>query len=73
MWILSRADYLRRAAEAYAAGAQGFYMFNAWGKQHVHLTHGISDSKFVANWRRYLDPENLGSEAAPDATSNRNR
>jgi hypothetical protein len=67
MWLLSRADYLRRAAEAYAAGAQGFYLFNAWGAKHVKLTRGITDAKFVANWRRHLDPENLGSEIAPDA------
>lgn len=71
MWLLSRADYLRRAAEAYAAGAQGFYMFNAWDKAHTRLVRGITDAKFVANWRRFLDPENLGSEIAPDAVANR--
>lgn len=73
MWLLSRADYLRRAAEAYAAGAQGFYLFNAWDKAHTHLVRGITDAKFVANWRHYLDPENLGSEIAPDTISNSKR
>ncbi|WP_203328971.1 hypothetical protein [Candidatus Laterigemmans baculatus] len=33
------------------------------------LTRGVSDAAFVANWRRYLDPENLGSEIAPDTSS----
>jgi len=63
---LKRSDYLRRAAEAYAAGAQGFYMFNAWDKRHVALVRGISDPVFVAHWRRHLDPENLTSEIATD-------
>ena len=67
---LKRSDYLRRAAEAYAAGADGFHMFNAWGKKHVTLTRGISDPAFVADWRRYLDPENLHSEIAADPARN---
>ncbi|HUU94696.1 MAG TPA: hypothetical protein VM487_03075 [Phycisphaerae bacterium] len=66
-WLLSRADYLRRAAEAYAAGADGFYMFNAWDKPHVELVGGISDARFVANWRRYVDPKNLHTEIAGQA------
>ncbi len=67
MFRLGRSDYLRRAAEAYADGAGGFHMFNAWGRGHVALIRGISDAGFVANWRQYLDPANLASEIATDS------
>lgn len=63
---LKRSDYLRRAAEAYAAQAHGFYMFNAWTKRSAALVRGISDPTFVTHWRRYLDPETLSSEIATD-------
>jgi len=63
---LKRSDYLRRAAEAYAVEAHGFYMFNAWAKRSAALVRGISDPTFVTHWRRYLDPENLSSEIATD-------
>lgn len=65
MWRLSRADYLHRAAESYAAGADGFYRFNAWGKAHTHLVRGITDANFVANRRRHFDRRNFGSEIPP--------
>jgi uncharacterized lipoprotein YddW (UPF0748 family) len=52
------ADYLRRAAEAYAAGADGIHLFNTW--VYTSLVTGISDSTYVHHWRRFEDLANLG-------------
>jgi hypothetical protein len=47
-------------------------MFKAGDKKHTGLARGITDARFAANRRCYLDAEYLGSEIAPDTVSNRN-
>ena len=46
--------------------APRLHLFDVWGTEHVRMTRGISDARYVARRRRYLDPENLASEPAFD-------
>lgn len=61
----TRENYLRRAADAYAAGAHGMYLFNNWKRP--EMWRGVSDAEFVESWRRDQDPENLHSELTGEA------
>jgi hypothetical protein len=61
-FVNAREDYLRRAAEAYAAGADGMYIFNRWLEP--GLFRGLSDATFIRNWQEFQNPDNLDSEVA---------
>lgn len=56
----TREDYLRRAAEVYADGADGMYIFNRWNQPGIF--YGLSDSTFVRSWQRFQNSDNLNSE-----------
>jgi hypothetical protein len=58
-----REDFLRRAAEAYAKGADGMYVFNVWDNS--ALLAGLEDAAYVRHWSRFLDRQNLDTEVHP--------
>ncbi len=52
-------DYLRRAAEVYAQGVDGMYIFNRWLEPEIF--RGLADATYLRNWQQFQNPNNLDS------------